>query len=332
MVSELGVSYYGFHYPDRAEEDFREIIEYNCDAVLLAMSEYDYQVWYPNVVRIAGIAKDMGLTVYVNLWAFGKVFGGEPPSVFLQDHVDNRQVLSKEPPLPLVGACFNTEGFRRYFFAAVSKLAGEEVFDGFFWDEPHFIITGSRDIYSCVCPRCRELFKEQYGYDMPKRANKDVFEFKEKSILNFLQESSRLVKDIDSKKSVIVCLMPFFTAEEQGASWEKVCSIKELDVFGTDPYWSLVRRDLDFVSSVSRETVELARRYRKKSQLWIQGFLIPAGKEEEVREAGRIIGKSGVDSVFTWAYRACEGSIVESENPKKVWSIIKEVYEELREE
>ncbi|MHA1579197.1 MAG: hypothetical protein ACTSUQ_06180 [Candidatus Freyarchaeota archaeon] len=107
MVSELGVSYYGFHYPDRAEEDFREIIEYNCDAVLLAVSEYDYQVWYPNVVRIAGIAKDMGLTVYVNLWAFGKVFGGEPPSVFLQDHVDNRQVLSKEPPLPLVGACFN---------------------------------------------------------------------------------------------------------------------------------------------------------------------------------------------------------------------------------
>ncbi|MHA1431950.1 MAG: hypothetical protein ACTSRV_16410, partial [Candidatus Freyarchaeota archaeon] len=78
MVSELGVSYYGFHYPDRAEEDFREIIEYNCDAVLLAVSEYDYQVWYPNVVRIAGIAKDMGLTVYVNLWAFGKVFGGEP--------------------------------------------------------------------------------------------------------------------------------------------------------------------------------------------------------------------------------------------------------------
>nr|MDO8079857.1 hypothetical protein [Candidatus Freyarchaeota archaeon] len=331
MVRELGVSYYGFHYPDRAEEDFLEIIDHNCNAVLLAVGEYDYQIWYPNVVRTAEIAKALGLSVYVNLWAFGRVFGGEPPSVFLQDNVSNRQVLTKELPFLMVGACFNTEAFRKYFFDTVSKFAKEEVFDGFFWDEPHYIITGSREIYSCVCPRCRELFKEQYGYDMPGKANEDVFEFKEKTILNFLEQSSKLVKEIDSKKSVTVCLMPFFTAEEQGASWDKVCSIKELDVFGTDPYWSVVQKDMSFVSKVSKDTVKIARKYGKKSQLWIQGFSIPAGKEEEVREAGRIIGKSGVDSIFTWAYRACEGSVIQSGNPKKVWSIIKEVYEELKE-
>ncbi|MGQ9722769.1 MAG: hypothetical protein ACUVXA_15775 [Candidatus Jordarchaeum sp.] len=331
MVKELGVAYYGFHYPDRAEEDFLEIIDHNCNAVLLAVSEYDYQIWYSNVVKIGKIAKDLGLNVYVNLWAFGKVFGGEAPSVFLQDNVNYRQVFNKEFPFPFVGACFNTEVFRNYFFDAVSKLVKEEVFDGFFWDEPHYIITGTREIYSCVCPSCRELFKEQYGYDMPEKANEDVFEFKEKSILDFLEQSSKLVKEVDSKKSVTVCLMPFFTKEEQGASWEKVCSIKELDVFGTDPYWSVAKKDINFVSKASEETVKLAKRYGKRSQLWIQGFLIPAGKEEEVREAGRIIGKSGVDSVFTWAYRACEGSLVQSDNPKKVWSIIKEVYAELKE-
>jgi hypothetical protein len=329
MVRELGVSYYGFHYPDRAEEDFLEIIDYNCNAVLLAVSEYDYQVWYPNVVKIAGIARNLGLTVYVNPWAFGKVFGGEPSSIFLQENVNNRQVLTKE--FPIVGACFNTEAFRKYFFDAISKLAEEDVFDGFFWDEPHYIITGSKEIYSCVCPTCRQLFKEQYGYDMPEKVNQDVFEFKERTILDFIEQSSKLVKKIDSKKSVTVCLMPFFTAEEQGASWEKVCSIKELDVFGTDPYWSIIQKDLDFVSTTSEETIKLAKKYDKRSQLWIQGFLIPAGKEEEVREAGKIIGNSGVDSVFTWAYRACEGSIVQSENPKKVWTIIKEVYAELKE-
>ena len=149
--------------------------------------------------------------------------------------------------------------------------------------------------------------------------------------MDFIEQSSKLVKERDPKKSVTVCLMPFFTAEEQGASWEKVCSIRELDVFGTDPYWSIIQKDLDFVSTTSEETVKLAKKYGKKSQLWIQGFLIPAGKEEEVREAGKIIGNSGVDSVFTWAYRACEGSIVQSENPKKVWLIIKEVYAELKE-
>ncbi len=329
MVRELGVSYYGFHYPDRAEEDFLEIIDYNCNAVLLAVSEYDYQVWYPNVVKIAEMARNLGLTVYVNPWAFGKVFGGEPSSIFLQENVNNRQVLTKE--FPIVGACFNTEAFRKYFFDAISKLAEEDVFDGFFWDEPHYIITGSKEIYSCVCPTCRQLFKEQYGYDMPEKVNEDIFEFKERTILDFIEQSSKLVKKIDSKKSVTVCLMPFFTAEEQGASGEKVCSIKELDVFGTDPYWSIIQKDLDFVSTTSEETVKLAKKYDKKSQLWIQGFLIPAGKEEEVREAGKIIGNSGVDSVFTWAYRACEGSIVQSENPKKVWTIIKEVYAELKE-
>lgn len=331
MVKELGVAYYGFHFPDRAEEDLLEIMEHNCNAVLLAVSEYDYQVWYSNVISIAQKAKELGLRVYVNLWAFGKVFGGEAPSVFLQDNVNYRQVLSKEVPFPLVGACFNTEGFRKYFFDAVSKLAGEKVFDGFFWDEPHYIITGSKEIYSCVCPKCRELFREKYGYNMPPKANEDVFKFKEQSILDFLGQASKLVKKVDPQKSVTVCLMPFYTAEEQGVSWEKVCSIKEIDVFGTDPYWSIARKDLDFVSQASQETVKIARKYGKKSQLWIQGFLIPAGKEEEVRQAGRIIGNTDVDSVFTWAYRACEGSMVQSENPKKVWSIIKEIYAELKE-
>ncbi len=329
MVRERGVSYYGFHYPDRAKDDLKEIIDHHCNAVLLAVSEYDYHIWYPNVVRIAGIAKTLGLTVYINLWAFGRVFGGEPPSVFLQDNPHNRQILSRE--LPIAAACFNTEAFRDYFTDAVSRFAREDVFDGFFWDEPHYIITGQEGVYGCLCARCRHLFREEYGYDIPEKPNGDFIAFKERSILDFLKLSSMTVKQIDAGKSITVCLMPFFSAAEQGASWERVCALEELDVFATDPYWSLMQRDREFVSRVSEDTVELAKKNGKRSQLWIQGFLIPSGREGEVRDAGMIIGASGVDSVFTWAYRACEGSVIQSENPQMVWSIIKDLYKELRE-
>lgn len=329
MVRERGVSYYGFHYPDRAKDDLCEIVDHHCNAVLLAVSEYDYHIWYPNVVRIAGIAKELGLSVYINLWAFGRVFGGEPPSVFLQDNPHNRQILSRE--LPIAAACFNTKAFRDYFTDAVSRFAREDVFDGFFWDEPHYIITGQEEVYSCLCPRCRHLFREWYGYEIPKKPNEDFLAFRERSILDFLKLSSETVKQIDAGKSITLCLMPFFSAYEQGASWERVCALEELDVFATDPYWSLMQKDMEFVSRVSEDTVELARRNGKRSQLWIQGFLIPSGREEEVRDAGMIIGASGVDSVFTWAYRACEGSVIQSENPRMVWSIIKELYGELGE-
>jgi len=324
---ELGVAYYGFHYPDRARDDFEEMREYHCTAVLLAVSEYDYHIWYPNIIKIAGIAREMGFAVYVNPWAFGKVFGGEAPSVFLQDNPHNRQILSKE--FPVAAACFNTEAFRSYFFDAVARLAREEVFNGFFWDEPHYIVTGQEEIFGCLCPSCRERFREQYGRDVPESPDKDFLDFKERSIIDFLQQASVAVKQTDSAKSVTVCLMPFLSAAEQGASWERVCALEELDVFATDPYWSLIGKDMNFVRSVSRDTVAMAQKHGKRSQLWIQGFLIPAGHENEVQDAGRIIGESNVDSIFCWAYRSCEGSIVQSENPRKVWSKIKELYGEI---
>ncbi|HDI74724.1 MAG TPA: hypothetical protein ENF55_02070, partial [Thermoprotei archaeon] len=136
MVRETGVSYYGVAYPERAIEDFRDLLEHSCNAVLFGISEFDYWFWHENTFKLIELAKLRGFTVYVDLWGWGKVFGGEPPSIFLQKHHEYRQVSAKGKVY--AAACFNTEEFRNYVVERVEELAKESDADYFFWDEPHY--------------------------------------------------------------------------------------------------------------------------------------------------------------------------------------------------
>ena len=43
-VKETGVSYYGLSYPEHAKKDFEEMIAHNCNAVILALTEFDIDV------------------------------------------------------------------------------------------------------------------------------------------------------------------------------------------------------------------------------------------------------------------------------------------------
>ena len=130
------MSYYGISYPEHAEKDFKEMVQHNCNAVILALSEFDIDFWFPNIVRVAKVAKELGLKVYLDTWGIGKWFGGEPPSVFLTNNPVNRQVSAVTNEL-LPAVCFNTKAFRDYFYGLCEKLAHEVEADGFFWDEPH---------------------------------------------------------------------------------------------------------------------------------------------------------------------------------------------------
>ena len=52
-VKETGVSYYGLSYPEHAKKDFEEMIAHNCNAVILALTEFDIDFWFPNIIEIA---------------------------------------------------------------------------------------------------------------------------------------------------------------------------------------------------------------------------------------------------------------------------------------
>lgn len=136
MIAERGVSYYGVMYPDRATLDFKEMIKYGCNTVLFAVSEFDWWFWRKNVKQLIKVAKSHGLHVYVDLWGWGKALAGEPPSIFLQEDLDHRQVAASGKLYDAI--CINFQGFRDFLKKNIEEIARECELDGFFWDEPHY--------------------------------------------------------------------------------------------------------------------------------------------------------------------------------------------------
>lgn len=332
MVKELGVAYYGNLFPDRARDDLKEMADHGCNSVLIAMSEYDWIEWKNNIFEICKIAKnEFNFTVHMNLWGWGRVFGGEAPSFFLNNNHNYRQVISttgKKVP----AACFNTQEFKKYIFSAVKIIAKKDFIDGFFWDEPHFHYTQPKsDYFTCRCEICQNLFTEIYKKEMPITKTDDIREFKENMIIKFLKELSQIVKEVDSTKKITLCLIP--PPEESGINnWDKCCeNLKDLiDVFSSDPYWLLYRKSLDHVEKYSKITVELAQKYKLESQLWCLAFLIPKNKESQLQDAINIFDKYEVDSIFSWCYRGAEGTSISCRNPKEVWHVIGEAYNNLK--
>ena len=51
-IKHTAVSYYGLNYVEHAEADFKEMIEHGCDTVILALTEFDMDFWFPNINAI----------------------------------------------------------------------------------------------------------------------------------------------------------------------------------------------------------------------------------------------------------------------------------------
>ncbi|OYT62233.1 MAG: hypothetical protein B6U69_02150 [Thermofilum sp. ex4484_15] len=320
---EKGISYYGCKYVRHVVEDLKEIREVSCNSVLLAVSEFDCMFWYNSLMRIIKEAKDLGLKVYWDFWGWGKVFGGEPPSVFLQERCECRQV-ERLTGKPVPAACFNTKEFRSYFWKWVGKVSSETEVDGIFLNEPHYWSEGKG--WTCACPICTEDFRSKYGTEMPRELTREVMEFREERMVDFISNTARLVKELDPKKEVIVCFLPKEDPLIGLTKWEAVAKIREVDCLATDPYWLLHGNSLTNVREVAKRLTDVARSYGKKSQLWLQAFKVPKGKEGELVEAAKIMVASGVDSIFAWCYKGGEGSAIASERPYEVWRVLREIF------
>ncbi|NVM31219.1 MAG: hypothetical protein HWN65_20445 [Candidatus Helarchaeota archaeon] len=333
---ELGVAYHGNVYLDHARSDFKEIQEHGCNSILLAMSEYDFEQWRGRYFKMARIAKEeFDFSVYVNFWAWGRIFGGEAPSVFLSNNAEFRQVFSKTKN-PFPAACFNTKAFQKYIIKAVRKVATVAAVDGFFWDEPHYayseenlLPTNLTPYYVCYCKTCQDLFFEQYQYAMPSTKIADVILFKEQRLLGFLQNLCQMVKSVDSHKKNIICVMPSHVPTGM-SNWDLAC-FESMDVLATDPYWMLFQKDLQWVQEESKKLVTTAKKHKKGSQLWVLAFRIPKGREVEIPKAVEIFHQSGADSIFAWLYRGGLQTFVKSDDPALVWETVGAAFKRLRE-
>ena len=331
-IKHTAISYYGLNYVEHAVADFQEMKAHGCDTVILAITEFDMDFWFPNINQITKAAHEMGLRVLADLWGVGKYFGGEQVSLFLQNNVNHRQVSAFSGE-KLNAACFLTNSFRDYFTGLCLKIARETEIDGFFWDEPHYFLpktysaqgASPGDDWSCRCPECMRKFQEYYGYEMPRIINDDVRQFRWREALKTLADASKAIKEVNPNLEITCCvhatLNTYYVSEPRGYdNWELVASCPYFDVFST----TIVSWDLpdSFFKAVTDRTVSIARKYGKQSERWLLGY---CKQPQDFSQIDRIVDlyvDAGVDRLGTWTYRGGLGTSVAAPDPIKLWDAI----------
>jgi hypothetical protein len=305
-----------------------------CNFVVHTMSEHDITYHAGTMTDIVKASQEAGLEVFLDPWGVGRVFGGESFSTFVKAYPNCRQQLNfPEGEIKIYKACLNSKTFRDSM-AAWIDLAAETGTNGVFWDEPHLFFGEfsplfggkKRDIWGCTCQTCQGFFKEIYGYEMPVDFTDDVKSFRQTTIINFLE----YLANIATKKGMInsVCLFPTTDPRYGIFEWEKVAMIKNMNIFGSDPYWYAYKKEVtEFVQQVSDEVVTLSKKYNKDPQIWIQGYRVPAQREDEIITAVDVAYNSGVRNIATWSFEGTDCmTFVRSERPEVVWQNVRNAY------
>ena len=296
-IKHTAVSYYGLNYVEHAIEDFKEMKEHGCDTVILAITEFDMDFWFPNLNNIVKAAHDLGLRVIADTWGIGKYFGGEQVSLFLQNNIHHRQVSAYTGEV-LNAACFNTNSFRDYFKNICLRIAKNTEVDGFFWDEPHYaypksyasITGGAGDDWACRCPECMTTFEEYYS-------------------------------NLEITCCVHATLNSYYVTELRGYdNWDMVASCPYFDVFSTTIInWSLPE---SFFQEITDRTVTMAKKYGKESERWLMGYNKRPDDFGQIDKIVDMYDAAGVDRLATWTYRGGYGTSVAAKDPIELWDNI----------
>lgn len=334
---KLGASYFGNRTLKHVRTDMEKMVNDGCNQVVHTMSEHDITYHSQTMVDIVKVSREVGLEVFLDPWGIGRVFGGESFSTFVKLFPEARQKLSfAEGEINVNKACINSKTFRDKMSQWIEHAASTGA-EGVFWDEPHLfygefteLFGKTREIWGCTCLTCKDIFKNNFGYEMPLEFTDDVKAFRQETIINFLE----FLSDHSSSKGLknAVCVFPVSEPKYGIYEWEKIVKLKNIDVFGSDPYWISYDESVsNFVAKVSRKVVQLCERHNKEPQIWIQGFRVPEGREEEVSAAIKTVFDSGVRNIAAWCFEggACM-TYISSDRPEIVWENISKEYKELR--
>ena len=316
---KIGVSLYGFSHKSNIKENLIDISSIGFDTVVLAVSENDLKHFERNVSYSVRIAKERGLEVFIDLWGFGSSFGGEAASHFLAEHPESRQVTNKGKYVPM--ACLSNDLFRRYLLGAIKDLSKSRP-NGFFFDEPHFFYDKLKGEYACLCGDCKKFFFKRNGRKIISK--KDLWNNKNEIILETISMLTKKADSFGIKSSV--CIFP--KERDNSYSWNDICKISSVDIFGVDPYWNdpywkrFFQKKPEFAGKIAREVAKLSNINGKESEIWIQAFGIPSRKESEIEKAVKSVLATDVDRIMFWTYKCGDGSSVSSENPEKCWNAV----------
>ena len=328
---KTGVSYFGNRFPEHyRSHDLPEIVASGCTYVVHTFSENDLQFYQGAVKEMVSLTREAGLETYVDPWGVGGVFGGEAFSSFLLHHPDAWQVKANGASVPM--ACLRAPQFLELMGQWIDSAVGLGA-EVVFWDEPHLSIPESagatNDEWTCRCARCQDAYEQRYAGPMPQLLTPEVAEFREDTMVEFVESMCKRVVEKGAKNAV--CLQPFEDVEHGIAHWEKIARIRELDILGVTPFWHLWQRDVsEFVGHFSRKIVSVCEAHEKEPQVWLQAFLISAGREPEIARAAEVAFASGVRNLAAWGFRACEHmSALQCERPEAAWKAIGQSFKTL---
>lgn len=339
MAYKLGTSYFSTRILSHVEKDLREIKRRHCTFVLHTFSENDLFYNLDNMRRITALSHKMGLEVYYSPWALGGVFGGEAFSRFVMKYPEACQVLSTGERVG--NACLRHPLFRAYVKSWIEAAASAGG-DVLFWDEPHLWIAAwnerpeRKNEFSCRCKVCQAHFKRAYGKPYPRTRTREVDEFRDDTLIEFLSFATRTAKKVNPRLKNTVCLLPH-DKRWPNPMWEGVASLKSVDIVATDPYWKArpwktgKRWDFEkFVPKFAERIADLARRHRKEPQGWVQIFALARKEEADITKALSMWERSGVKNLAAWGFMGCESfSLLASERPRECWKRMGDYFKKL---
>lgn len=330
-----GVSYFGNRYARHYAEDLKELLRVPFEYVIHTFSENDFAYNRGSVRKMVEMTRKAGLEVYVDPWGVGRVFGGEAESDFVARYPSECQVSTSGRRV--AAACPNRPGFRDFMLTWIDAAVDLEP-DIFFWDEPHFFLNSAAALadpqgyqdWCCRCDVCRERYEFEEGHPLEDSLTVSAAAFRERCLIEFIGLLTRETRSRGFRNNL--CLLPLpdvkFSRILGIEDWDKAAAVPSVDILSTDPYWSIFNLDpVSYVSSFAGKTIDLARRHGKESEVWIQGFKISKGMENEVRDAIRAAVSFNPSRIAVWSFRGTECmSSLSCGDPEAVWGTISDEF------
>ena len=325
MPSIRGWSYFGVRNPEHVARDLDRMVHDGANTVLFTVSEADMAFYADTLGELVTLAHERRMTVYVNPWGFGRVFGGEAFSGLLQHYPETAQISNGGRFVPAV--CPNHPEFTNLLKKWID-LAAHIKADVAMWDEPHFFL-GSLDRkqrlneneWVCRCPNCQAKFEKLTGEPMPMKMNFDVRAFREASLVAFLKDLTNYAHDKGLINSICV-LPPTWGLDDGFNDLELVYKLPHADIVATDPYWqwnhpehdeAWVRQNYTENSDI---LLKLGEQYHRETEMWVKNYQTRAGQEHFVDAANEILMEKGIRRVLAWSFLGSSYmSSLRSDNP-----------------
>lgn len=320
-----GVAYHGNRILKHVDEDMAEISRNGMNTVVHMFSHNDWDRHLGVMKDIVRISEDYGLEVWIDNWGIGGPPGDK--SHFLQYHPEAHQIFSDGSVDP-VSSCYNNEAFVQFtkdWIDTVREFGGKKIM----WDEPRFkekkreweLKDGEAPpAFTCFCPSCKKLFEERYNKPMPTEMTPELAEFRTWTLTNYFDRVTTHAHNLGMQNAVGV--MPRTFEYTMG-----ILHLPHMDDFGIDPYWhpgDPVRAldPFDYVYQSTKNLLAETEKAGKGSHLWIQGYAIPAGYEDEIIVATDAAYDAGARTILAWSYRGGESNTYKAEHCDVVWQRI----------